>query len=33
MSTPFVDAMLPEGSRLHVVTQDMMSASAVTSPD
>ncbi len=33
MSTPFVDAMLPDGSRLHVVILDMMSASALTSPD
>jgi Flp pilus assembly CpaF family ATPase len=33
MSTPFVDAMLPDVSRLHVVILDMISASALTSPD
>ncbi len=31
LSTPFVDAMLPDGSRLHVVIPDIISGSALTS--
>ncbi|WP_369251854.1 hypothetical protein [Geodermatophilus amargosae] len=31
ISQPFVDAMLPDGSRLHVVIPDMISGSARTS--
>ena len=32
MSTPFVDAMLPDGSRLHVVIPDMIDGSAADLP-
>jgi len=32
MSTPFVDAMLPDGSRLHVVIPDMIQGDARDRP-
>ncbi len=33
MSQPFVDAMLPDGSRLHVVIPDMIDARCLTSAE
>src|SRR3712207_4864371 len=33
MSTPFVDAMMPDGSRLHVVIPDMIVAVLLTCAD
>jgi Flp pilus assembly CpaF family ATPase len=33
MSTPFVDAMMPDGSRLHVVIPDMIAAALLTCAD
>ena len=33
MSTPFVDAMLPDGSRLHVVIPDMIRTASPTCAD
>ncbi len=33
MSTPFVDAMMPDGSRLHVVIPNMISAVFLTCAD
>ncbi len=33
MSTPFVDAMMPDGSRLHVVIPDMTHAEAADLPE
>jgi Flp pilus assembly CpaF family ATPase len=32
MSTPFVDATMPDGSRLHVVIPDITSAKAADLP-
>ncbi len=32
MSTPFVDAMMPDGSRLHVVIPEMIATSAAELP-
>ena len=33
MSTPFVDAMMPDGSWLHVVIPDMIAAALLTCAD